>query len=113
MLLEKKISKIIMVVVIGMLVGSLMGEIIGLMPNNVVKKFFTTSIYPGIGFGEKVLLDSQGNPVLKDGQPVMVAKDPFYINLIVVKFKIGIQFKLNVISILGIFLSKYMFAWYK
>jgi len=70
-----------------MLIGSVFGEIIAyIVPQGVVKDFFLQSIAPKFG--------------------------PASINLIVFQFTLGFEFKLNMVSVLGIFIAVYYFRWY-
>ena len=94
MLKEKRISTLILVVVIGILIGSYLNELIGLIPGgatNVVRNFFTFNF---INFGI--------------GYP-----DPLLIDLSAIKFQIGFQMKFSLMSVIGVFLSLYFFRWYK
>jgi hypothetical protein len=73
--------------VVGMLIGSMLGEVISLvLPDGVVKQFFLKSITPGFQLTQ--------------------------IDLEVVKITLGLELKLNIISILGVLLAVYLFRWY-
>jgi hypothetical protein len=73
------------VMLFGALIGSVLGEILGLIaPGGLLEKIFTRSI----GFG----LDPPGS-----------------LNLKVLSFTLGFSFKLNLLSVLGIFLSAFVY----
>jgi len=97
LLKEKRFGTLVIVVLIGILIGAYLNAIVLMIPggDNVFKTFFTYSIPFGIGgFSE-----SHPNPVL--------------IDLNAIKFQLGFQVRLSLLSILGIILSLYFFRWYK
>ncbi|MFP4163124.1 MAG: DUF4321 domain-containing protein [Chitinispirillaceae bacterium] len=92
---EKRISTLILVVLVGILIGSYLNAAIQMLPGgeNVVRTFFTYTVPFGIGDFEN------NNPVLVD--------------LNAIRFQLGFQIKFSLLSILGIVLSLYFFRWYK
>jgi len=97
LLKEKKLSTLVLVVLIGILIGSFLNALVLQIPggDNVFKTFFTYSIPFGVGgFAE-------GSPA------------PVIIDLNAIKFQFGFQVRLSLLSILGIILSLYIFRWYK
>lgn len=90
---EKPLSTLVFIVIIGMIIGSVLGQAIGgLLPESTPKSFLLGSYSPNFGF------DSAG---------------PFLIDLYVIKIKMGLQFTFNIISLIGMALSVYLFRWYK
>lgn len=78
---------VLVAIVLGAIIGSALGEVIGLaIPDGVVKQFFISST--PIGF------------------------NPVRINLGIIDFTIGFFFHLNVIGVIGIFSSAYIFRWF-
>jgi len=94
-LLEKRISTLILVVLVGILIGSFLNSMIEMIPGgeNVFKTFFTYSIPFGIG-------DVANN------RPVLV-------DLHAIKFQFGFMIRFSLLSIIGIFVSLYLFRWYR
>lgn len=92
---EKRISTLVLVVIIGILIGSYLNGIVAMLPGgeNVVKTFFTYSIPVGIG-------DFENN------KPVLV-------DLNAIKFQVGFMLKFSLLSIIGVFISLYFFRWYR
>jgi len=92
---EKRISTLVLVVIIGILIGSYLNSFVEIMPGgeNVVKTFFTYSIPVGIGD--------------------FVNNKPVLVDLNAIKFQIGFMFKFSLLSIIGIFISLYFFRWYR
>jgi hypothetical protein len=90
---ERNFWTLVLVVIVGILIGSYASALFALVPggNNVVKTFFT---YNFISFG-------LGFP------------HPIYLDLSAVKFQIGFQMKFNLLSVIGLFISLYLFRWYK
>jgi len=84
---KKSLGYIILILVLGAFIGSVFGEVIGLiLPDGVVKDFFTKSVKDEIG--------------------------PATINLNLLTFTIGFAFKLNVIGVVGIVIAAYLLRWY-
>ena len=78
---------LVLSVVVGMVAGSLLGELIAMVcPPGVVKDFFLKSITPAFG--------------------------PMTLNLLVFTIHLGLSFKVNVVSLLGIVSAVYYFRWY-
>jgi hypothetical protein len=89
---DKPLSVLIFVVLIGMIVGSVLGQLIGdFLPESTPKTFLIGSYSPSFGF----------------------SNDAFLIDLYVIKIKLGIQFTFNIISLIGMAISVYLFRWYK
>ncbi len=93
---ERKIGTMILVVVVGILIGSYLNTLlVALLPQgNVVKTFFT---YNFISFG---VGDFASNK-------------PLLIDLDAIKFQFGFQLKFSLLSIIGLFISLYLFRWYE
>jgi len=73
---------------IGALIGSALGELLGLLlPDGVVREFFLRSANPAFG--------------------------PATLNLGLFTFTLGFSFKLNIVGIIGIFLSGYLLRWFR
>ena len=94
-LLEKRISTLILVVLVGILIGSFLNSMIEMIPGgeNVFKTFFTYSIPFGIG-------DVANNK-------------PVLIDLHAIKFQFGFMIRFSLLSIIVIFVSLYLFRWYR
>ncbi|MDO5576783.1 MAG: DUF4321 domain-containing protein [Fibrobacter sp.] len=92
---EKRISTLILVVLVGILIGSFLNSLVEMIPGgeNVFKTFFTYSIPFGIGD--------------------FVHNKPLIIDLNAIKFQFGFMIRFSLLSILGIFVSLYMFRWYR
>ncbi len=92
---EKRISTLIIVVLIGILIGSYLNSIVKMLPGgeSVVKTFFTYSIPFGIGD--------------------FVNNKPILINLHAIKLQLGFMIEFSLLSIIGIFVSLYFFRWYR
>lgn len=92
---EKRISTLILVVLVGLLIGSYLNSIVEMLPlgENVVRTFFTFSIPVGIGD--------------------FVNNEPVLVDLNAIKFQIGFMFKFSLLSIIGIVISLYFFRWYR
>lgn len=92
---EKRVSTIILVVLVGILIGSYLNSFVEMMPigDNVVKTFFTYSIPVGIGD--------------------FVHNKPVLIDLSAIKFQIGFMVRFSLLSVIGILVSLYLFRWYR
>jgi hypothetical protein len=92
---EKRVSTMVLVVIVGILIGSYLNSIVEMLPGgeNVVKTFFTFSIPVGIGD--------------------FVNNKPVLVDLNAIKFQIGFMFEFSLLSIIGIFISLYFFRWYR
>jgi hypothetical protein len=78
---------LLFMVVLGMIVGTAVGEAIGLvLPEGVVKNFFLRSVTASIG--------------------------PATVNLVAFTFTIGFSLKVNLMAVLGVVVSSYLFRWY-
>ena len=89
---DKPLGVLILVVVIGLIIGSVLGQAIGsLLPESTPKTFLLGSYCPSFGF-------DQG---------------PLLIDLYVIKFKLGLKFTFNIIGLIGLAISVYIFRWYK
>ena len=79
---------VILVLVIGALVGSAVGElIVWILPDGVVRQFFTAAVTPGID-------------------------PPLTMNLLVCTVTLGFTLKLNIIAVLGMVLMAYVMKWF-
>lgn len=92
---EKRISTLVLVVIIGVLIGSYLNGVVAMLPGgeNVVKTFFTYSIPVGIGD--------------------FVHNKPVLVDLNAIKFQVGFMIKFSLLSIIGVFISLYFFRWYR
>jgi hypothetical protein len=82
------IGFLLTVIVLGVLVGGVIGEIIGLlMPAGVIKEFFIRSVEAAV-------------------RPVTLDLRAFSVTL-------GFALRLNIVSVLGVFLVAYLFRWYR
>jgi hypothetical protein len=92
---EKRISTLLLVVFTGILIGSYLNSIVEMLPvgENVVKTFFTYSIPFGVGD--------------------FVHNKPVLIDLNAIKFQIGFMFRFSLLSVIGVFVSLYLFRWYR
>jgi len=95
LLKEKPLSALVFFIIIGIIIGSYLNSLIGLLPggSNVVKTFFTYSFPIGIG-------DFANNK-------------PLLIDLDAIKFQIGFQLRISLLTIIGIIVSIYLFRWYR
>lgn len=89
---DKPLSVLIFITLMGLIIGSILGQIIGdILPESTPKTFLIGSYSPSFGFnGDTLLLD-----------------------LYVIKIKLGIKFTFNIIGIIGMAISVYIFRWYK
>jgi len=84
---KKGFGILLLIIFIGILIGSVVGEVLHLLlPDGTIKDFFGL----GVEFGFETLT----------------------INLLIIKFTIGIMIKVNLIGILGIPIAAYIFRWY-
>ena len=92
---EKRFTTLLLVVLIGILIGSYLNSIVLMLPGgeNVVKTFFTYTIPFGIGD--------------------FVHNKPVLIDLNAIKFQVGFMFRFSLLSIVGVFVSLYLFRWYR
>jgi hypothetical protein len=95
LLKEKPLSALVFFIIIGIIIGSYLNSLIGMLPggSNVVKTFFTYSFPIGIGD--------------------FVNNKPLLIDLEAIKFQIGFQLRISLLTIIGIIVSIYLFRWYK
>lgn len=95
LLKEKRLSTLILISLVGILIGSYLNSIVEILPggDNVVKTFFTYSIPFGIGD--------------------FVNNKPVLIDLHAIKFQIGFMIRFSLMSVIGIFVSLYIFRWYR
>ena len=112
---ERNIWTLMLVVIVGILIGSYFNSFLrSVIPgeNNVVKMFFTTNVTFGVGdFGNgqgiSFGFEDQG------GSRRNGALSPLVIDLSAVKFLLGFQIRLSLLSIVGLALSLYFFRWYR
>jgi hypothetical protein len=93
---ERNFWTLVLIVIVGILIGSYLGTLVALIPggSNVVKTFFTYN-FISFGFGD------------------FVNNKPMLIDLAALKFQLGFQMKFNLLSVIGVFVSLYLFRWYK
>lgn len=112
---EKSLGTLVLVVLIGIVIGSYCTVLVrALIPghDNVVKNFFTTSVAFGVGdFGTGGMVNiGMDDPSRKVRMPDV---KPLMVDLSALRFMIGFQFRLSLLSVVGMFLSLYFFRWYK
>ena len=112
---EKNFGTLILVVIVGLLIGGYLNSLVSAVipgKSNVVKTFFTTNIKFGIGdFGESNLVNLDiEDPSQKKNEKIL---RPLVIDLNAIKFQLGFQIKISFLSIIGLFLSLYIFRWYR
>jgi len=92
---NRKLSTMVLVVVLGLLIGSYLNVFLrALLPEgNVVRTVFATPVTFGIGD--------------------FVHNHPVLINLQAIRFQLGFQLDFSALSALGIFISLYFFRWYE
>ncbi|MBN2188814.1 MAG: DUF4321 domain-containing protein [Chitinispirillaceae bacterium] len=95
LLKDKPLSGLVFFIFIGIIIGSYLNSLMGMLPGgtNVVKTFFTFSIPIGIG-------DFASNK-------------PVLIDLNAIKFQIGFQLRISLMTVIGIIVSIYLFKWYR
>jgi len=94
---KRSIGILILFLFLGAIIGSALGEVIALiLPDGVVKEFFTRSVMIGFGLEEE---DKGDANLLK-------------IHLGFINFAFGFNFKLNVIGVVGIAFAAYLLRWY-
>ncbi|GAB4182549.1 MAG: hypothetical protein Kow00108_19430 [Calditrichia bacterium] len=83
---KKSVWYFVFVIFLGAFIGTLLGELLGfVLPDGVVREFF-------IRFAE-------------------VNVGPFDINLVLLKFTLGIALKLNIVGLLGVLLAAWILRW--
>lgn len=90
---DRKGTTLLLIVIVGIVIGSYLSLLVGLLPgeHNVVRQAFTFNFLPiNIGYPEPWLLDIGA-----------------------IKFHIGVQIKLNFMSIVGLSTSLYLFKSYR
>ena len=90
---DRKISTLILITIIGLIVGSYLSLLIGMIPGdaNVVKEIFTFNFLPiSLGYPE-----------------------PFSVDLGAIKFQLGLETKINLMSIIGVIVALWAYRWYK
>ena len=92
---EKRFSTLVLVVLVGLLIGSYLNSIVSMLPlgESVVKTFFTYSIPFGIGD--------------------FVHNKPVLVDLHAIKLQLGFSVRFSFLSIIGVFISLYLFRWYR
>jgi Domain of unknown function (DUF4321) len=95
LLKDRSLAALIFFIVIGIIIGSFLNSFVEMLPGgpNVVKTFFTYPVLFGIGD--------------------FVNDKPVLIDLAAIKFQIGFQIKISLLSIIGLIVSLYMFRWYR
>jgi hypothetical protein len=87
---KKSIGGLILSVMVGLMAGSYLTKLFSMLPDNVVKQFFTKSISFGFGFPESIVFD-----------------------LSAMKLKLGFSCEFTLLSLVGIAITVYIFRWYK
>lgn len=87
---EKRMGGLILAVVVGLVLGSFLTQAFTLLPDNVVKQFFTKSVSFGFGFDP----------------------DGVVVDLSALKFKFGFTCQFSFLSLVGIAIGAYIFRWY-
>ncbi|OGJ93721.1 MAG: hypothetical protein A2487_06540 [Candidatus Raymondbacteria bacterium RifOxyC12_full_50_8] len=89
---EKSLGTLVLVVVVGLIIGSVLGQVVGnLLPDSTPRTFLLGSYSPSFGFDN----------------------DTFLIDLYVIKIKMGLKFTFNIMGLIGLAISVYLFRWYK
>ncbi len=94
--------RLVVFILAGLILGGILGEVLGLVlgqigvlsggdMNNVIHNFFVTAFEPSVGIKDNGVL----------------------IDLYMVKIRLGLGFKFNVCSFLGMFASLYVMKWSK
>ncbi len=84
---KRSFGKVVLIIFIGALFGTLLGELLGLvLPEGVVKEFFTRSWSPEFG--------------------------PATLNLMLLSLTLGLSLKVNVSGAIGVGLAIYFLKWY-
>lgn len=87
---RKSVAGLLLSVIIGLLIGSFLSQVFGLLPDNVVKEFFTKSVTFGFGFDP----------------------DGIVIDLSALRFKFGFTCEFTFLSFVGMATAVYIFRWY-
>ncbi len=90
---EHRFSTLLLIVVVGVVIGSYLSLVVGLIPGDhvVVRDIFTYNFLPiNIGYPE-----------------------PWLVDIGAIKFQLGLQIKINFLSIVGFATSLYLFKSYK
>ena len=101
---RNSLGRLILFIVLGLIIGGVLGECLGLLfgelgelmnaggYDNIVRNFFVASFDPSFGFlGDKA--------------------EPVVLNLYMVKIALGISFKFNVVSLIGMTVAIYIMTW--
>ncbi len=84
---QKSLAMLIFMVILGAIVGTAVGEALGLiLPDGVVKDFFLRSVVAAVG--------------------------PATFDLVAFTFTLGFSIKINLMAVLGVVFSTYLFRWY-
>jgi uncharacterized membrane protein len=84
---HKSFGFLLFMIVLGMIVGTAVGEAIGLvLPDGVVKNFFLRSVTTSLG--------------------------PATVDLVAFTFTLGFSLNINLMAVLGVVVSIYLFRWY-
>jgi hypothetical protein len=90
---DRKVGTLVLITLVGFIIGSYASLLIGMIPGDyvVVKEIFTFNFLP-ISFGYP---------------------SPISVDLGAVKFQFGFETKVNVMSIIGVFVALWAYRWYK
>jgi hypothetical protein len=94
------VGRLVVFILLGLIVGGILGEVLGLVLgqigvlsggdlNNPIRNFFVASFEPSVGIKDNGIL----------------------LDLYMIKIRLGLGFKFNMCSILGMFLSLYIMKW--
>lgn len=84
---HKSFGFLLFMILLGLILGTAIGEAIGLvLPEGVVKSFFLRSVATTLG--------------------------PATVDLVAFTFTLGFSLKINLMAVLGVVLSIYLFRWY-
>jgi hypothetical protein len=91
--MEKKVSTLVLIAIIGLVIGSYLGLLIGHIPGeaNVVRDLFLFNLLP-----------------ISVGYP-----NPISVELQAISFQIGFKIYINIMSIVGVVVSLWAFRWFK
>jgi len=91
--MEKKVSTLVLVAIMGLIIGSYLGLLIGNIPGeaNVVRDLFLFNILP-----------------ISVGYP-----NPISVDVSAIKFQFGFEMNINLMSIVGVIVSLWAFRWFK
>ena len=105
-LVNRKISTLILITLVGLLVGSFLSSAMGHLPDSVVKTTFTYPISINIG-GDTVI------PHVDGAVEAVSTNTPHVFDLGFIKFIFGFKIMINLLSFVGIAISLWMYRWFE